>query len=151
MCWFSRLHPNICEILEEKDTIKVKKVVKKLPGGILWSVYRGHRYELGKLCQMNEFIIYKRENNWLCDSAFHSYINTVKVYYDFLYREYCIEYNNAFIDGFSAEDHNYNLCILHCLIPKDSRYCINEYGEVVSDKILPLYTEPINLANDVLG
>lgn len=151
MCWFSKSYPNIREVLEEKDTIKVKKVVLKLPGGSLWSVYRGYKYELGKLCQMNEFDICKRENTlnkpyWLCNSAFHSYIESVKVYYDLQRKNCCVDYNNWSLDYFDYNEIYYhNLSILHCLIPKDSRYCINAQGEVISDKILPLYTEEINL------
>lgn len=151
MCWISKLSPDIHEVLEEKDAIKVKKVVLKLPGGDLVSVCRGYNYELDKLYQINELDIYLNKIFWECSRAFHSYIESIKICHDPQHNSYLILYNNILIDALYSIDYKYDLCILHCLIPKDSRYCINKHGEVVSDKILPLYTEPINLASDVLG
>ena len=145
MCWQGNFNPKIAE----KD-ISVFKIVRKQTPFKVESVYEKFPYYLGIL------YILKTVNSeikscpdlvgaYIVTEAFHSYLSdsvSVFKYSDILYITPNIDNIKSPLDYFRLSDES--LVRIECIVPKGSQYCINELGEVVSNKII-LKNEMSNL------
>lgn len=136
MCWVTYKREN-ARLRHAIEDIPVYKVVKKS----LLSYYENYSYILNEvhtteLDHLYHIKYYDRED-WKIGLGFHSYSMNCKadlVYDKFLFIKVLVLHDNLVIDCYEKD----NTCMLECVIPKDSRYFLNEKGEYVSDHILPL-------------
>lgn len=140
MCWEGKFNPKIAE----KD-ISVFKIVRKISPFKVESVYEKFPYHLDTLYILNTVNNEIVSCPELCGTyddkvteAFHSYLSdltSVFKYSDILYIT-----PNKVVDIKSPLDYFYTsdepLVRIECIVPKGSQYCINELGEVVSNKII---------------
>lgn len=130
MCWESKT----CNIQIAKENIPVFKVVDN-QAGKLYSYYLGFEYTLG-VEYTQKLNIIKEKDLYAINVGFHSYSMKNAVTYEMVYEgERFIKVNsyptNSPLDSFWR----YSSVIADCIIPKGSRYCLNEKGEYVSDRI----------------
>lgn len=146
MCWEGNFNPKIAE----KD-ISVFKIVRKISPFKVESVYEKFPYNLDTLYILNTveseivscsgllgaYDIVKR--------AFHSYLSDSVSTFKYSGILYITPYKDNIkspLDYFRLSDES--LVRIECIVPKGSQYCINELGEIVSNKII-LKNEMSNL------
>lgn len=130
MCWTTKYKP----VLEtaEKD-IPVKKVLDKYDDGQLCSPYFvGFTWEIGKVYEVEMDEPMGNDGDYVIESGFHSAEEIEKIDAD----ENGIGYYNVFL----ANNHTIvlsleELDIYDAVIPAESNFYVNEYGEFVSDRL----------------
>lgn len=140
MCWTSHNYKHPVKIIADED-IKVFKIVNRN----LTSVYEDFQYEIEREYKLMEPIVLEIGSTagmWLINKGFHSYcFETVKIYVDYysnIFSHETIQEISIYTkfgrnDKFVGDIGKY--IIAECIIPKGSTYYINEFGEIVSDKI----------------
>ena len=127
MCWYSTTKN---KLIAEED-ISVYKIVRKLQNNICDSIYKFYKYNKGEeyvtpIC-FEENIVF----GYTVHSAFHSYkyLSMIRVRGD----AYDVFTSNHTwkIDNIPFPCH-----IAEFIIPKDSIYYENAYGEIISNKII---------------
>lgn len=140
MCWQGNFNPKIAE----KD-ISVFKIVRKISPFKVASVYEKFPYHLDTLYILNTVNNEIVSCPELCGTyddkvteAFHSYLSDSVSVFKYSYILYITP--NKVVDIKSPLDYFYisdeSLVRIECIVPKGSQYCINELGEVVSNKII---------------
>lgn len=109
MCWISR---ELDEQVAAKD-ITVYKVVLPIYGGCI-SLYLNFEYKFNTL-YAESINIKTYTSEYHITKGFHSYL--------------------TFEKALRMKDNIYHI-IVRCIIPKNAHYYINNYEEVVSDKII---------------
>ena len=130
MCWISKT-PAILKIASED--IKVFKIIEKFENNII-SAYKGFRYKIGQLYE-TEIRLTETFSSAFIQQGFHSYSNECRLERDCTYLEqpaFRIMFKGSRLDGFSKVSY-YKV---NCIIPKGSQYYENEFGEIVSNKII---------------
>ena len=142
MCWvtYEKKYKNF-KIAE--DDIPVFKVVRK---HFLLSYYTNYPYILNEVhttepIKTDHSLFYIGEE-WKIQKGFHSYsvgctTKIVQGVHEWNIRVYDSDKNTVLLDYYEMS----STCKLECLIPKGTLYYVNEYGEYVSESILPLKTE----------
>lgn len=133
MCWNTK-KPAVLK-MAEKDRA-VFKVVEQIDEKLL-SNYRKFPYEIGKLYETRIGDRKAAFGRLRIEEGFHSYSNKCKwePLYAFPDTVYRVAFGNLSLAIF-------DLSVIHkhvrvsCIIPKGSLYYENEYGEIVSDKII---------------
>lgn len=116
----------------EKD-IPVKKVLDKYDDGQLCSPYFvGFTWEIGKVYEVEMDEPMESGSDYVIESGFHSAEEIEKINAD----ENGIGYYNVFL----ANNHTIvlsleELDIYDAVIPAESNFYVNEYGEFVSDRL----------------
>lgn len=144
MCWHTRTKPNV--EVADKD-IEVFKIVEVVDGRIL-PYFFSNRTVYGYINKEGDPLIIGDGINksgdtleivdtgvdYICNFAMHSYF-TIRLK---------IKFWNGFVKGIYIENDeghivdsyiNHNAAIMHCVIPKGTKYAVNEVGEVVSEAI----------------
>jgi len=138
MCWVTNITPQ--SKLAEED-IPVFKVVRK---NSLLSYYTDYPYILNEVHTTKPLKInHSSVEEWKIQEGFHSYSiecvtkivrtvcgRSIKVYNSDKDDEVLLDYYEIS-----------STCKLECLIPKGSLYYVNEWGEYVSESILPFKIE----------
>lgn len=119
--------------LKADRDIPVTKVVKVREDGKIYSLYQDYPYELNKLEQDNLMTIRGHGNMTEIWFAFHSY--TPNSTFRFKDNDYVLVDTGGNI--FINTQPNAKLQVMDCVIPKDSMYYRNMYGEIASNKIIP--------------
>ena len=133
MCWIGN-NSSAFEMVAEKD-IKVFKVVYVFPSGI-YSPFRNYEYQIGKE-EKSEFQIVRFLTEYMITSGLHSYSSKCQIHYGFVGHD-VLSPNGANIGVYRDQFPRSITCVLQCLIPKGSKYYINELGECVSNKLIPV-------------
>lgn len=116
MCWISANKPEFK--VAEKD-ITSYKIVYKAEKGKFRSMYFNKIYTPGKLESLKKDLLFERTLSYLIYEGFHSY--------------------EAKAEGVRKEPFHLsqsNVTFVRCTIPKGATYCVNEDGEIVSNKII---------------
>lgn len=144
MCWHTGTKPNV--EVADKD-IEVFKIVKVVDGRIL-PYFFSNRTVYGYINKEGDPVIIGDGLNksgdtleivdtgvdYICNFAMHSYL-TIRLKIEIMY---------GLTKGIYVEDDeghvfdsyiNHKAAIMHCVIPKGTRYAVNEVGEVVSEAI----------------
>lgn len=144
MCWISRKEPKIKIAGEDIHVLKACFVID-CPKSEIYSVYEKYPYTLGIETApipfdwditfafvSNEYEIYR---------GYHSY-NPQKVSIRWSADKRLLEIKNdeGVLDHFIF---NETLKIIECVIPRGSKYCENEQGEIVSERIKPIKIKEI--------
>lgn len=130
MCWRSSIKP--IKIIADTD-IPVKKVLDKYDDGQLCSPYFvGFTWEIGKVYEVEMDEPMESDGDYVIESGFHSAEEIEKIDAD----ENGIGYYNVFL----ANNHTIvlsleKLDIYDAVIPAESNFYVNEYGEFVSDRL----------------
>ena len=135
MCWYSK-KKKAARIAVE-DILVYKVMYRKPNNGRFRSLYRRMDYEPEKIYWTDVNPISIDSPLYLemkIDKGFHSYsmdktMATKDKYHIVIYN---ME-NNEIVDSIFFSD---NLVIAKCIIPKGSKYYMNEVGEIVSDQII---------------
>ena len=133
MCWNTK-NPAVLK-MAEKDRA-VFKVVEQIDGKLL-SYFKSFPYEIGKLYETkigDRKVICGR----LCiEKGFHSYSNKCKwePLYQIIDTMHKVTFGNHSLAIFDFSV-IYKHVRVSCIIPKGSLYYENEYGEIVSNKII---------------
>lgn len=130
MCWMTKYKP----VLETaKKDIPVKKVLEKYGDGQLCSPYFvGFTWEIGKVYEAEMDEPMESDGDYVIESGFHSAEEIEQIEAD----ENGIGYYNVFL----ANNHTIvlsleKLDIYDAVIPAESNFYVNEYGEFVSDRL----------------
>ena len=137
MCWESKK----LKIKIAKKDIPVWKIVhadKDISGkytNICRSFYQFFEYILKVIntTQMS-FKVLNTKNIFIGINGFHSYSNKVK--YTINKHHISVYINKLFSDYTICYYYRGNTTIAKCHIPKDSKYAINEFGEIISNDIV---------------
>lgn len=141
MCWESRsFNPQIAE--KDIPIFKICRIDQIGPDFVEAIFFRRH-YKLGKVYYSNDCpfspIEGTGEYTFLVYKAFHSYhpdmdliIKNVSEGIFCFERHLNLYYNNNYTFRYTALN---NRVIVEGYIPKGTRYCLNEYGEYISDSI----------------
>lgn len=132
MCWFGERNA-VLKIAEED--INVFKIAIKSENTII-SAYKGFQYKIEQLYE-TEINLEKGYTFASIDKGFHSYSNKcrlIKGCSHFGYSAFRIMFKTRLLDSFGR--HAVPYCRVDCIIPKGSQYYENEYGEIVSNKII---------------
>lgn len=144
MCWRTNYGILIKQHTASKD-IPVKKAFLVTTAGTRSLFYSGFRWMRGVLTKtylgnVRRFLINGSEPRrymWIIEEGFHSAKN-IRVDYG---RAYCrLTIGNGGYDivmGYSGPNAR-SIAILNCIIPKGSKYHLNERGEYVSDQLIVL-------------
>lgn len=145
MCWIGIDFET--KIKVAKDNIPVTKVVI-INHNKIKSYYEGFEYSIGKtyktkldLPSQNSIACYG-QRSWSIYEGFHSYNSSCPLEKDYVDGTVVAVLNSKrhrHIAGYFPEKASDILGIMSCIIPKDSIYYENEYGEIVSDTIKPIY------------
>lgn len=139
MCWIT-YDKKYKDFKVAEEDIPVFKVVRKIP---LSSYYTNYLYILNEVhttepIKINHSLIYHGEE-WKIQKGFHSYSVecTTEISCGQNIQVYSSDDDAILLDYYKMS----NTCKLECLIPKGSLYYVNEWGEYVSESILPFKTE----------
>ena len=115
----------------------------------IFSYYRGYKYSLNKLYKIDEIVVCKYLSIYRISCGFHSYsseycsANWVLNSFQNLTLAVCTNIPRfmGIIASYSQEFiYKKNLLeetkVVRCIIPKGSKYAINNVGEIVSDQII---------------
>lgn len=135
MCWYSK-EKKAAQIARE-DILVYKIMLQNPDTGRLKSLYYGMKYEVGKVYWTDVSPISIDSPLYLemkIDKGFHSYSmdKTMATKDKYQIVIYNME-NNGIVDSISFSD---KLVIVKCIIPKGSKYYENDFGEIVSDRII---------------
>lgn len=133
MCWVTDKLPELK--IAEKDIATLKVVLKKDDMLIPYFQYNDFYYKLDKLSplvtlKVETLVNYKR---YIIETGYHSYSES----YSYEISSYYIEINNDIYrnDTFMGL-FNYSCCLVSCIIPKGTKYYVNERDEYVSEQII---------------
>lgn len=132
MCWATSNSNNFIRNVADND-LTVYKVVKIVNGTII-SYFQDYNYEFNKLYKttLNTNIVpYNGVDLLYIDRGFHSYLvnkDLIKWMHFEPYTEIVFGTDSYVLDFFTK--------IIECTIPKNSIYFINEFKDVVSNKII---------------
>ena len=136
MCWASSNTPII---KVAKEPITVFKVVEVHNGKVISSIM-GYEYEIGKEYNLQKELEIVRTNvsRWRIAEGFHSYThdsvnNNINGYW---------ETPNEIVDREVTIFNKHHF--MKCIIPIGSKYYLNEFGEVISDSIIPVGIYPVS-------
>ena len=136
MCWVGKNNPQIA-----KEDIKVFKIVRLFIGDNYVSYF--HTDCCWTLNKKKTSKIYKKNENYHTNiltitKGLHSYEGNsqVQVLRQGMLVKYCL---NGKINV--SYPNCGNLYKMNCVIPKDSIYYLNSYGEYVSDALIPISFE----------
>lgn len=154
MCWVTIIKENgLKEAQKDIECFKVVAVRKlkylnifPLGKNKIFSYFRNYRYKLNKLYELKKpIVIFSIKTAFQANEGFHSYSlsNTIKKRKpDGWYKDSIdILHNFRIIRTYADETcddcgRKRQTKIVKCVIPKGSHYAINEYGEIISDKII---------------
>ena len=152
MCWATNIPSHKEPLIADKD-INVKKVVIKRSDDTISSAYMFCEYKLGEVMEVNEMIC-EYYSQYLCVyEGLHSYHEDTDIY---LTRGLTLglmptlyvfsEINGRKLDYFYEDLKSGSRYMeMHCIIPKGSTYYVNEHGEYVSNKLLPVELKEIEV------
>lgn len=135
MCWYSK-KKKAAQIAVE-DILVYKVMYRKPDNGGFRSLYRRMDYELEKIywTDVSPISIDSPLYSMMIKEGFHSYsIDKTKAIKNNESQTLTVIYKNGeFVDStfFSV-----NLVIAECIIPAGSKYYENDFGEIVSDRII---------------
>lgn len=142
MCWQTRYKTKL-KVAE--DNIPVTKIVR-VSSNIIQAYYVPEFiYSIGVVYHSKLDSPYLYGRSWRVQKGFHSYKPSCTIE---LYKAFCSDdwYCALVVKNLiSVISDNYgplyrdDLGIMSCVIPKGSKYYENEYGEIVSDTIKPIY------------
>lgn len=133
MCWIGK-NNSAFEMVAEED-IKVFKVVYTFPFGI-YSPFRNHEYQIGKE-EGADFQIVRFLTEFMITRGLHSYSSKCQIRYGFVGHD-VLSPNGTNIGVYRDQFPRSITSVLQCLIPKGSKYYINEHEEYVSNKLIPV-------------
>ena len=131
MCWIGDLS-SVAKIAEED--IKVYKIASIIDHH-LYSAIREYKYQLGIEEKANLCI--SRSYNLTITCGLHSYSEDCKIY-DTRTEVSVVAKNCNSLAAEYSKSTTYMYCKLECVIPKGAVYYCNRYGEMVSDRLLPI-------------
>ena len=140
MCWKKNDATKKIKPLVAENDIPCFKVVLCKPHGGFESPYQGFVYSINQTYyHAHDLKIIRSYDKMLCEvyEGFHSYHKNVKLYSDYYEKKFTIIFNNRLLDWFPMLLGNM-LVVLKCIIPKGSKYLLNENGEYVSDALKPI-------------
>lgn len=139
MCWKSSEVPEIQKAPRDIPVFKVCRIKVEDGVKIITSYYMLKVYLLNKRYTKStplEFgfwdsFIFTFRNYYYINEGFHSYDKAC------YFNKNCIEYilrnkNGNCLDRYNIDEH---IIIVNGYIPKGASYCVNDYGEYVSDEI----------------
>lgn len=148
MCWKTRNVERTEKKISPESGVRVFKIVNISPCGSLYAPYHGDfEYKLGKVaCHTDEISIYSHMGAFFAREGLHSYLSDsvfVKTgnhgaYYVWTH----LRYLNYFFDKLEWGDSS---IVMEGIIPPGTPYYVNEYGEVISEQLLP--TNVVELAD----
>lgn len=150
MCWITRKRD--VKFITACKNIAVYKFLLKKDESTYVSPYMCKKYELGKLYTLGvyDFTVLSKWHPFIYD-GFHSYSRGCKVTYSeslidrvyihpFHYKRTSYTHSLDWYDPFNCRDpfrlKDDPVVIVKCIIPKGSRFCVNEDGEIVSNQII---------------
>lgn len=144
MCWKTRKKD--VKIITACKDIAVYKFLLKKDEFTYVSPYRDYEYKLGQLYTLEDYNL-RAINSWdgkVIHYGFHSYSSGCKVKFDVLtnkvyvcsFHEKITIYSSIFLDWYYKKIRTRVIEIVKCIIPKGSRFCVNEDGEIVSNQII---------------
>lgn len=132
MCWIGDLS-SVAKIAEED--IKVYKIAVIIDHH-LYSAIREYKYQLGIEEKANLSI--SRSYKLTITCGLHSYSEDCKIH-DTCAEVGVIAKNSNYLTCCTySKGTAYMYCKLECIIPKGAVYYCNRYGEMVSDRLLPI-------------
>jgi len=160
MCWTANIPSHKEPLIADKD-INVKKVVLKRSGDTINSVYMDCKYKLGEVMEVDEMICEYYSQNLCVYEGLHSYHEDTVIYLtlslmptlyvfsgisgrklDYLYSGFGGRKVDYLYD--CSRPYSYYM-EMHCIIPKGSTYYVNEHGEYVSNKLLPVELKEVEV------
>ena len=114
----------------------------------IFSFFRDYKYSLNKLYKIDEIVVCKYLSLYRVNRGFHSYSKYCSTHWVLNPFQNCIlevrtniPYFKGIIATYPSESvHKKNLLgetkVVRCIIPKGSKYAINNIGEIVSDQII---------------
>ena len=138
MCWSSFSKP---ELKVAGDNVPVTKIVK-VSSDIIQAYYvPGFIYSSEKIYHSKLDSPYLYGMFWRIQRGFHSYKSSFPI--EFYKKSWCYSLVVKNLIGVRLDVYNSSISsdlgIMSCIIPKGSKYYENEYGEIVSDTIKPIY------------
>ena len=133
MCWITFVKP-VKKVA--KEDIKVYKILRKYGNRITSPVRKTMEWEIGKLVDLRKPLYYRGGNicnAWILKEGFHSLIDCPVLVPTYCGKEWTIEKNDKCLFQCDRGESVYE-----CVIPAGSTYYENEYGEVVSDRLIVL-------------
>lgn len=161
MCWTKNASPLPPLPLVSDGTVKIFKVCKMRFGNLCGYWYTSFNYILGQEYQTALEVSYnKTHKKYIGNQGFHSYdaskckVNPTEIG-DILGRvtrvnlEVVIRFNNSLynITNYLLKDNLFkdaSAYLIEGYLPKGTQYYVNEYGEIISDKIVLSKIIPTN-------
>ena len=130
MCWITDKLPELK--IAEKDIATLKVILKKNSILIPYFQYNNLCYKLNKLSplvilEIETLVNYKR---YIIEAGYHSHSESCSYEISSDY----IEINNDIYRGYGRD--SISCCLVSCIIPKGTKYCVNEHNEYVSEQII---------------
>lgn len=131
MCWVTDELPELK--IAEKDITTLKVVLKKDNVLLPYFQYNNFYYKLDELSPLIALEPYSHYNHYFIEVGYHSY------------SESCLyEISSDYIEiaNCNIYQHNYarfnlsSCCLVSCIIPKGTKYYVNERDEYVSEQII---------------
>lgn len=149
MCWTTNIPSHKEPLIADKD-IHVKKVVRKRSDDTIHSAYQGCKYKLGEVMEVDNMTFYWYGSYLYVYEGFHSYHEDTSIYLTSTSaRLDWILFVFSGISGWKLDYFGFTSegCYMemHCIIPKGSTYYVNEHGEYVSNKLLPVELKEVEV------
>lgn len=154
MCWKTRNIERTEKKISPESGVRVFKIVNLRKGKYIYAAYhRDFKYKLGKVAVSHREISFKHELDVsFVEEAIHSYLSDSVIVRK---TSSCVIYSiDNMVDGsiYSKLDwfidnigHGTRMVVMEGIIPHGTPYYVNEYGEVISEKLLP--TNVVELAD----
>ena len=128
MCWKSKNKPILK--VADKD-IPVKKVLERSFGELCSPYFVEFTWEIGKVYEVEMEVLMESDGDYVIESGFHSAEEIEKIEADDLddYYNVYLANKHPIVMSFKKLD------IYDAVIPAESNYYVNEYGEYVSDRL----------------
>jgi len=154
MCWKTRKVERTEKKISPESGVRVFKIVSLRKGEYLYAAYHGDfEYKLGKVAVSHMEISFKHE--WdvsFVEEAIHSYLSDNVIVWKTsscgIYSIYNIVDGgiDSTLDWFIDDiGHGTKRVVMEGIIPPGTPYYVNEYGEVISEQLLP--TNVVELAD----
>lgn len=142
MCWVTYKENYLKRKTAEKD-IKVKKLLERNPQGNLSSPFFEFDWVIGKIhvSSIDKPRICSNMNMttcWQINTGLHSSKHIIMTKHWVYCYSTCWGFIPVYVKLLNAKPIGVNYKIYEAIIPKGSKYYVNEHGEYVSDKLIIL-------------